>query len=399
MRTLVLAAVAASPVFAQLAIRGDTVHTLAGGPIRDGVVLIREGKIERVGPASGVPIPAGYRTLRAKVVTPGLVDAHSTLGLSGWLNQAHDQEQVERSAPMQPELRAIDAYDPRERLLEYVRGYGVTTVHTGHGPGMLISGQTMVAKTAARTADEAAIVPEAMVAVTLGDGGLAGAGKSPGTRGKAAAMIRSEFLKAQEYLAKRAKPEAGKEPVRDLHLETLGRILKGELRLLVTAHRSFDIMTALRLAREFNLKIVLDGASEAYLVLDQIKAAGVPVILHPTMLRSGGETANLSRETASRLQAAGIPFALQSSFESYVPKTRVVLFEAAVAAANGLTVEQALESITLGAARILGIDRRLGSLEAGKDADVALYDGDPFEYTSHCVGVVLNGQVVSDRPN
>lgn len=399
MRALVLAALTVSPGFAQLAVRGETVHTMAGPPIRDGVVLIREGKIERVGASSAIPIPAGYRTLRAKVVTPGLIDARSTLGLSGWLNQAHDQEQVERSAPLQPELRAIDAYDPRERLIEYVRGFGVTTIHTGHGPEMLMSGQTMVAKTDARTADEAAILPEAMVAATLGGAGLAGAGKSPGTRGKAAAMIRGEFLKAQEYLAKRAKPEAGKEPARDLHLETLGRILKGELRLLVTAHRSYDIMTALRLAREFNLKIVLDGASEAYLVLDQIKAAGVPVILHPTMLRSGGETANLSRETASKLQAAGIPFALQSSFESYVPKTRVVLFEAAVAAANGLTFEQALESITLGAARILGVAGRVGSLEAGKDADVALYDGDPFEYTSHCVGVVLNGRVVSDRAN
>jgi imidazolonepropionase-like amidohydrolase len=120
------------------------------------------------------------------------------------------------------------------------------------------------------------------------------------------------------------------------------------------------------------------------------------VILHPTMMRSFGEAENLSLETASRLRQAGIPFALQSGFEAYVPKTRVALFEAGVAAANGLRFEDALASITIDAARILGIDKRVGSLEPGKDADIALYDGDPFEYTSHCTGVILNGRVVSE---
>lgn len=141
--------------------------------------------------------------------------------------------------------------------------------------------------------------------------------------------------------------------------------------------------------------MVLEGCAEAYLVLDQIKASGYPVILHPTMERAGGETANISRETASKLRAAGIPFAIESGFEGYVPKTRVVLFEAGMAAANGLTFEQALASISIDAAKILNVAERVGSLEVGKDGDVALYDGDPFELTSHCVGVVLNGVVVS----
>jgi imidazolonepropionase-like amidohydrolase len=133
---------------------------------------------------------------------------------------------------------------------------------------------------------------------------------------------------------------------------------------------------------------VLDGASESYLVLDQIKAASVPVLLHPTMFRARGETA---------LRKAGIPFALQSGYESYVPKTRVVLFEAALAAANGLTPEEALASITIDAAKLLGIAGRVGSLERGKDADLALFDGDPFEYTTHVVGVVIEGEVVSAK--
>ncbi len=388
----------ALPAAAQLAVRGDSVYTMDGPPLRDGVVLIRDGKIERAGAAREVAIPAGYRTLRARVVTPGLIDAHATVGLSGWLNQPHDQEHVDRSAPVQPELRAIDAYDPRERLVEYLRGFGITTVHTGHGPGALVSGQTMVVKTAGRTVEEAVVVPEAMIMVTLGGQGLESGAKAPGTRGKAAAMLRGELIRAQEYAGKREKAEAGKEPARDLRLDVLARVLRGELPLLVTAHKAYDIMTALRLQKEFGFRLVLDGAAESYLVLDAVKAAGVPVIIHPAMLRTWGEAENLSRETAATLKAAGIPLAMQSGFESYVPKTRVVLFEAAIAVKHGLRFEDALAALTIDAARILGVDRRLGSLAAGKDADLALYDGDPFEYATHCTGVVINGQVVSDTP-
>jgi imidazolonepropionase-like amidohydrolase len=371
---------------AQVAVRGDLVYTMAGAPIRDGVVLTRNGKIEQVGPFAQVAIPAGYRTLRAKVVTPGLIDAHTVVGLTGYQNQPQDQDQLETSAPVQPELRAIDAYDPKERLVEWVRGFGITTIHTGHGPGALVSGQTMIIKTNAQTAD-AAIVPGAMIAATLGDGAKAGQGKSPGTRPKEIAMLRAEFIKAQEY--GRKKDNA----TRDMRTEMFVKLINREMPLLVTVNRAGDIMSALRLAKEFNFRLVLDGVAEAQLVIEQIKAAGVPVIVHPTMQRSGGETENLSFETASKLKAAGIPFALQSGFEGYVPKTRVVLFEAGVAAANGLSMDNALATITIDAARLLGIDTRVGSLEAGKDADIALYDGDPFEYTSHCIATVIDGAV------
>ena len=173
-------------------------------------------------------------------------------------------------------------------------------------------------------------------------------------------------------------------------------MLKKELPLLVTAHRVTDMAAALRVAKEFDIRIVLDGASEAYLLTDAIKAAGVPVILHPTMARAGDDAENMSMETAATLRKAAIPFALQSGYESYVPKTRVVLFEAALAAARGLSLDEALAAITIDAARILGIDQRVGSLEPGKDGDIALFDGDPFEYTTHVTGVVIDGQVVSD---
>ncbi len=384
-----------SVLVAQVAVRGETVHTMAGAPIKDGVVLIREGKIDRVGPASSVSIPDGFRVLTAKVVTPGLIDAHTVVGIAGYLNQPHDQEQLEPSAPMQPELRAMDAYDARERLVEWLREFGITTIHTGHAPGALISGRTMIVKTRGANVEEAVLVPDAMVAATLGDSARAEDRKAPGTRAKMVAMLRTELVKAQGYLDKQASDDENK-PDRDLRLEVFAKMLRRELPILVTAHRSQDILTAIRLAKEFDLRLVLDGAAESYLVSEQIRASGYPVILHPTMYRAGGETENLTMEAASRLKAANILFALQSGYESYVPKTRVVLFEAAVAAANGLSFEEAFATITIDAARLLGIDDRVGSLEAGKDGDVALYDGDPFEYTSHCVGTVIEGEVVSE---
>jgi imidazolonepropionase-like amidohydrolase len=382
-----------------LAIYGDTVYTMAGPPIEKGVVLIDKGRITLVGSALDIPVPPAARVLRAAVVTPGLVDAHTAVGLTGYLNQDQDQDQLDKGEPIQPELRAIDSYNPRERLVAWLRGFGFTTLHTGHAPGALVSGQTMVVKTAGDSVDAAAILPVAMVAVTLGDDARPGDDKrSPGTRSKAVAMLRGELVKTQDYLRKQDFADAEKRPDRDLRREVFADVLRGKLPLLVTVNRATDIDAALRIAAEFGIRIVLDSAAEAYLVADRIKAAGVPVIVHPTMRRGGmGETENISFETAATLRAKGIPIALQSGYEGYVPKTRVALFEAAVAAANGLSTDEALAAITVDAATILGVADRVGALKPGLDGDVALFDGDPFEYTTHCVGVVVGGEVVSNE--
>lgn len=385
---------------AQIAIQAKKLHTMAGPTIDNGVVVIRDGKIAAVGRADQVQIPAGFQTITAEVVTPGLIDAHGTVGVSGLYNSPHDQDQLERSAPIQPELRAIDAYNAQDQLVKWLRDFGITTVHTGHAPGELISGQTCIVKTTGDTIEDAVLVETAAVAATLGPlAQKSDKGKSPGSRGKMMAMLRGELLKAQDYVHKLDTAEADKKPDRNLELETLVRVLKKEVPLLVTVNRAQDIMSALRLAKEFDFKLILDSAAESYLVLDEIKAAGVPVIVHPLMFRAYGEMENMSFETPAKLRAAGIPIALQSSYESYVPKTRVVLFEAAIAAANGLTFDQALAAITIDAAKILGIEKRVGSIEPGKDADLALYDGDPFEYTTHCTGVVINGSPVSATPH
>ena len=390
---LAAAALVAVPAAAQVAVRGETVHTMAGAPITDGVVLVgADGRIERVGPASQVAIPAGYRVVTGRVVTPGLVDAHSVVGLAGAMNQPHDQDQLERSDAIQPELRAIDAYNATETLVEWLRGYGVTTVHTGHGPGALVSGQTMVVRTVGDNLGEALVDTTTMVAMTLGPS-VGRNFRNAGTRSRGVALLRAELLKAQEYAR---KARAGEDQPRNLGLETLARVLDRQVPALITAQQVPEILAALRLKEEFGFDLVLDGAAEAYMVIPQIRAAGVPVILHPSMVRLGGETQSARLETARLLREAGIPVALQSGYEGYVPKTRVVLFEAAIAAANGLSFDDALRTITIDAARIIGQGDRVGSLEPGKDGDVAVFDGDPFEYTTHVCTVVARGQVVSE---
>jgi len=392
---LVLFCFASQNLIAQkIAVKGETVYTMAGDPISNGVVLINNGKIERVG--AGLNIPPGYEVHEAAVVTPGLIDAHSVVGLAGHLNQEHDQDQLERSNAIQPELRAIDAFNAREALVKYLLSLGITTVHTGHGPGALISGQTMLTKTNGETVEESLIDSTFALAFTLGS--VVGRNyKTPGTRSKGVAMLRQQLIKAADYLEKRNDPEKSADLKRDLKMEALADLLDGKIYALITAHTASDIMSAIRLRDEFGFKMMLDGAAESYLLIDEIKEADVPVIVHPTMIRTFGDSKNASMETAAKLHEAGIPIAFQSGFEGYVPKTRVVLFEAAVAVANGLDRIAALEKLTIDAARMLGISNRVGSLERGKDADVVLFDGDPFEYTTHVTGVIVDGEAAEQN--
>jgi imidazolonepropionase-like amidohydrolase len=387
----------------QVAVKADLLFTMTGDlkPIKNGVVLCgKNGKIRAVGPAAEIKIPKGFKTINAKVATPGIIDAHSTVGLSGILNSPkHDQEQLEKSAPIQPELRAVDAYNGRDPLVKWLRDLGVTTVNTGHAPGTLMSGQLMVVKTnvPSITSMNDTLNPVSAVASTLGAKALS---KSPGTRSKAIAMMRAEFLKAQARVLKIKEAEGDDEkeaPAPNLRLDVLVDILNKQTPLLINAQRHQDIAAALRLQEEFGFDLILDGAAEAYLLLDEIKAARVPIIIHPTMGRPYGDLENMTFSLAAKLHKAGIPFAFQSGYETYVPKTRVVHFEAAMAAAYGLPQEVALAACTIHSAKILGLDDKIGSLEKGKHADLALFDGDPLETTTHTTAVIIDGRIVSAK--
>ena len=381
---------------AQIAVKGETIYTVSGETIKDGVILIEDGKITKVGPISKVKIPDSFKVYEGKVVTPGLVDAHATVGFSGIYNNKDDQMQLEKSSPIQPELRAIDGYNPQEALIAYLNSKGVTTVHTGHGPGAVISGQTFVAKTDGETIEQVTIDDATMLAMTIGPS-VRSNFKSPGTTAKEIAMLRTELLKAQDYQKKNQNKDVTKHPSRNLKMEALSQLLEGKIKALITVNSSNLIMTAIRLAEEFNLKLVLDGAAESYLLIDEIKAAKAEVILHPTKARGYGDMKNMSWTTAAKLTAAGIPVAMQSGYEPYVPKTRVILYEAAIAVSSGLSFEDGLKSITINAAKIIGQDHKIGSIEKGKDADIVIYDGDPFEYLTHVNTVITNGKVTHEE--
>ncbi|HYG20998.1 MAG TPA: hypothetical protein VD816_18800, partial [Ohtaekwangia sp.] len=252
-----------TPAGAQIAIEADTVFTVSGGPILNGVVLVKNGKIEAVGRTTDVKIPASYKKYRANVITPGLVDARSMVGLSGAMNVPTDQDQLEKSSPLQPDLRAIDAYNPEDSLVSYLRSWGVTTLHTGHGVGALVSGQTMVVKTKPGFAEEVVVLPLAMLAMTFGPD-VGENFPSPGTKSKQVAMLRTEMIKAQAYQKKMGEKDESKRPARDLKLEMLLKLMNGEVKGLISANRATDILSAIRLAKEFGFKLVLEGCAEGY---------------------------------------------------------------------------------------------------------------------------------------
>jgi imidazolonepropionase-like amidohydrolase len=227
--------------------------------------------------------------------------------------------------------------------------------------------------------------------------------KAPATRMKTAEIIRHALSDAKAYEEKwdKWKKDGGdisKQPTRDMKLEALVPVVNGKLPAIFNAYRADDIDTAIRIGNEFHLHYMLASVTEGYLISDAIRRAGVPCLLGPVMQRfESMETANATFENPAILKRAGIPIALMSGYEGYVPKNRILLFEAGIAAANGLGMEEALRTVTAGAAKILAIDDRVGSLAPGKDADLALFDGDPFEYASHVVAVMVGGQLSYQR--
>lgn len=393
---------------AALVVEGGEIHTVSGPVIENGLVLIEQGRIVEVGPAGEIDVPDDARRLSAQVVTPGLIDAHTSVGLAGMYNVDADRDANETTGPNQADLRAIDAFNPTEPLLRFLLEHGVTLVHTGPGPANPIGGQAGVFRTFGTVADQMMVrFPSALV-LSLGERPKQLYGERnqrPTTRMGTAALIREALAGGLDYARKRAEEKEGNRdddeeqpPERDLRREVLARTAQGELRALFEAHRADDILTALRLVDEFELDAVIAGASEGYLVADELAAAGVPVLVGPVMQRVGRpETENATYENAALLAGRGIPIAIRSGYEPYVPRARVILFEAAIAAANGLGPERALRAITLDPARILGLDEDYGSIQPGKVADLVLFDGDPFEYATHVQTVLSAGVPVHTR--
>jgi imidazolonepropionase-like amidohydrolase len=385
----------------RFAVFAGRLHTVGKkGTITDGAVLVEKGIIRYVGPRAGLKLPPGTPVVTAPVVTPGLIDAHTVVGLSGELNIPADQDQDEGSDPNQADLRVLDGFNPREPFLQFVREQGVTVIHALPGRVNVIAGQSGVFRTYGRTVGQMKIRFPAGLLINLGEvPKRTYPGKLPSTRMGTASLVRTALARAQANARKRAAAGAeDKRPPSDLKLEALELALARKIPVVFSAHRADDIATALRLAREFRLRAVLSLATEAYLIPKAVAAAGVPVVVHPTMQRiSTLETFNGHLCNAALLADRKIPVTIGTAFEGYVPKTRVLRHEAAMAMVNGLGFDRALFAITRGAAKILGISDRYGSLEKGKAADLVLYDGDPFEHTTHVTHTIMDGRVVFDR--
>ena len=407
-----LAASTATLQAQNFAVLADHLYTMAdgtqGGP---GMVLIRDGKVEAIRSGSQQKPPDGYTALKAAFATPGLIDADTTAGISGAYNIPADQDQDEATDPNTADVRTLDSFNPNERLLKVLNQYGVTTVQTAPGPRNPIAGRAGIFKTAGiasapATVEQLALRQESAMVFNLGDTPKITYGKkekAPTTRMKTAEIIRHALSGAKAYEEKwdKWKKEGGdisKQPTRDMKLEALVPVVDGKLPAIFNAYRADDIDTAIRIGNEFHLRYMLASVTEGYLITDVIRRAGVPCLPGAVMQRSESmETANATFENAAILKRAGIPIALMSGYEGYVPKNRILLFEAGIAAANGLGMEEALRTVTASAAKVLAIDDRVGSLDPGKDADIALFDGDPFEYTSHVVAVLVGGQLSYQR--
>jgi imidazolonepropionase-like amidohydrolase len=387
----------------QLALEGARVYVGNGQLIESGAVWIADGRIRAVGSSAELQIPADVPRLRAAVIVPGLIDAHTSAGIAGLYNVDADRDQDEGSDPDTADLRALDAFHPREPLLRYLLEHGVTVVQTSPGPRNVIGGQAAILRTHGKGQAAAVLSESSAMVFNLGEqpkaeyGSRSARPSAPETRMAVAALIRRRLAEARSYARSRGGLLGSGVPY-DARLEALARVVSGELPAIFRAERADDILTALRLAREFELRPLLAGVTEGYLVAQELAAAGAQVSVGPVMVRPNlPELENANFENAALLARAGVPISIRSGFEASVPKSRVVLFEAAIAAANGLGFAGALRAISLGAAEQLGIARDYGSLSAGKIADAVLFDGDPFEYTTHVEAVVAGGEVVHRR--
>jgi imidazolonepropionase-like amidohydrolase len=355
---------------------------------------MRGGTIAAVG--ANVTVPAGARIVDAsgKIVTPGLIESATQLGIveiSGSAEGTSDQTTTD--AGLSAAFTVVDAFNGESTLIPVTRVDGITSalVRPSSSRNVLV-GQGAVMSLSGAQAPEAILkAPAAMFAIL----GEAGAGAAGGSRASAMLRLREALQDALDFARNRAAWNAAQR--RDyargrLDLEALGAVVRGELPLAVDADRASDILAALRLADEFKLKLILMGAAEGWKVAARLAAAKVPVVVKPLTDIPSFEALGATLENSSRLAKAGVTVVL-SSFDTH--NARNIRQEAGNAIANGMDRDQALQAVTLAPARVWGVAARTGSLEAGKDADVVIWSGDPFELTTNVEAVFIGGREIS----
>jgi imidazolonepropionase-like amidohydrolase len=378
-----------------LAVVGGLVMPIEGTPFSDGVLLIEDGTIRALGRDVRVPDGAERVDATGKVVLPGLVDAHTHLGVheeaEGWAGQ----DTNEMTEPMTAHVRALDGINPADLGFQDAIAGGVLTVNVNPGSGNPIGGQTVAVRCAGRTVDEMVLRSPSGVKSALGENPKRVFGdrnQFPSTRLGTAAVIRDALVKAANYLEKRERGN-GEFVERDLRWEILGMVLRREIPWRQHCHRADDIATALRLADEFGYRLVIDHGTEAAVLADRIAERGVPVLIGPLLTsRSKVELRSRSLANPGRLAAAGVQLGIVTDHP--VVPIGLLHVQAALAVKEGLDPVAALRAVTLTPARVMGVDDRLGSLEPGKAATFCLWSGDPLDVRSRVETAWIDGRLV-----
>lgn len=386
-----------------LLLKNGNVMTMAG-PAFVGDVAIENGKIVAVGQSLSYS-DAEVRDVTGMTVMPGIVDPHCHIGMWEDAMGFEGADGNECTNPITPELRAIDAINPYDRCFEEAAAGGVTTCVTGPGSANVIGGQFVAIKTYGDSVEDMVLRFPVAVKAAFGENPKRvydGKNQTPSTRMATAALMRKALIEAQEYNEKLEKGKADPEkmPERNLGKEILARVIRRELPMKIHAHRADDILTAIRICREFKLRYTLDHCTEGYLITDKLKEALSEdcegIIVGPLLTdRSKIELKNLSFKAPKVLEQAGIEYAMMTDHpvtpEQYLPICT------AVAVREGASEEGALKAITINAAKITGIADRVGSIEVGKDADIAVFSGHPFDFRSRCVLTLVNGKVAHEE--
>lgn len=383
-----------------LAIRGGKIYTMESGIINDGIILVDDDKIKQVGKKNDIDLSQSPIEIDAtgKYIFPGFIDAHSHIGLFEEGVGEAGEDGNEWTCPITPHIRALDGINPTDKAFdEAVRG-GVTTAFTGPGSANVISGQSLAMKTYGKVVDKMVVKAPAGVKIAFGENPKRVYGqqkKMPSTRMGIAALLRETLVKAQNY--KKKRDDAIKNPERtfkkDLKMEILCDVLDKKLPFRAHAHRADDIITAIRIAKEFDVDIVIEHCTQGFLIADELLESNVPAVVGPTLSsRSKVELMDLDFKTPGLLANKGIEVALMTDHP--VIPIQYLPICAALAVKEGMSEEDALLAITIRAAKIIGIDDRVGSLKAGKDADIVIWNGHPLDIKSRPVYVIVNGKVV-----
>ncbi|MCM0650525.1 amidohydrolase [Clostridium swellfunianum] len=377
-----------------LLIKNGTILTMAGESIEYGQVLVNEGKIIAVGRDISIPDNCEIIDVNGGFVMPGIIDAHCHIGMCEDGVGFEGDDINEGTDPATPHLRAIDAINPMDRAFIEAYENGVTCVCTGPGSSNVIAGQFATIKTKGKRIDNMIIQKTAAMKVAFGENPkkrYSAKNQSPSTRMATAAILREYLLKTKAYMENKGKSSSF-----DMKLESLVPVVKGELNVKAHVHRADDIFTAIRIAKEFGLKMTLEHCTEGHLIADELVKEGFYAIVGPSIGPRGKvELKELNFETPAALHKAGIKIALMTDHP--VVPVHYLPMCAALAVRSGLDEETALKAITINPAEILGISDKVGSLQVDKDADIVVFDKHPFDIQAKTTLVLIDGEIVFER--